>query len=63
VAFVLQRCLHLPLVWLIGVHLGYGLPGIAICRALFFILESARVALMWRHGFWSRAVGGTPVSA
>jgi len=54
VAFVLQWGVQLPLTWLVGVHLGFGLLGIAIGRLLLFALESLIVTIMWHHGFWIR---------
>jgi MATE family multidrug resistance protein len=54
VAFVLQWGAQLPLSWLVGVYLGFGLLGIATVRLLLFAVETAIVALMWRDGFWTR---------
>jgi putative MATE family efflux protein len=54
VAFALQWSAQLPLSWLVGIELGYGLLGIAVSRLLLFAVEAAIVALMWRSGFWSR---------
>jgi putative MATE family efflux protein len=53
VAFALQWGAQLPLSWLVGIELGYGLLGIAISRLLLFAAETAIVAIMWRNGFWS----------
>lgn len=54
VAFALQWGVQLPLAWLVGVHLGFGLTGIAVIRLLLFAVETAIVTLLWRNGFWSR---------
>jgi Na+-driven multidrug efflux pump len=54
VAFALQWGVQLPLAWLVGVHLGFGLTGIAISRLLLFAAETAAVTLLWRSGFWNR---------
>jgi len=55
VAFALQWGAQLPLSWLVGVHLGFGLLGIATSRLLLFAVESTLVALLWRDGFWIRS--------
>ena len=54
VAFALQWGVQLPLVWLIGVALGFGLPGIAVIRLVLFATESAIMTIAWRSGFWGR---------
>src|SRR5262249_945577 len=54
VAFALQWGLQLPLAWLLGVHLGLGLPGIAIGRLMALVAEAVIVTIMWRNGFWTR---------
>jgi len=53
VAFALQWGAQLPLSWLVGIELGYGLLGIAISRLLLFAAETAIVAMLWRNGSWS----------
>ena len=53
-AFTLQWGVQLPLAWLIGVHLGFGLLGMAISRLCLFAAEAVIVTLLWRNGFWSR---------
>ena len=55
VAFALQWVVQLPLCWLIGVHLGFGLLGMAVSRLLLYAAEAVTVAIMWRNGFWSHA--------
>jgi MATE family multidrug resistance protein len=60
VAFVLQWGVQLPLTWLVGVHLGFGLPGIAISRLLLFVTEAVIVTMIWRHGFWARQIPSPP---
>jgi MATE family multidrug resistance protein len=57
VAFVLQWGVQLPLAWFIGVHLGFGLLGMAISWLLLFAAETIIVTIMWRNGFWSPIVG------
>jgi len=54
VAFALQWGAQLPLSWLIGIELGYGLLGIAVSRFLLFAVEAAIVVLLWHSGSWSR---------
>src|SRR5713101_6364829 len=49
VAFVLQWGVQLPLAWLVGVHLGFGLTGIATSRLVLFATEAAAVTIMWRN--------------
>lgn len=61
VAFVLQWGVQLPLSWLVGVHLGFGLPGIATSRLLLFAAEAVIVTMIWRHGFWARHCPSPPV--
>ena len=53
VAFSLQWIVQLPLSWFIGVHLGFGLIGMAVCRLVLFAAEAAIVAILWHNGFWS----------
>jgi putative MATE family efflux protein len=55
VAFGLQWAVQLPLVWLIGVHFGFGLLGIALVRLFLFAMETGIVTMAWRSGFWGRA--------
>jgi putative MATE family efflux protein len=55
VAFAMQWGAQLPLVWLVGVHLGFGLLGVVVVRLLLFATETAIIAIAWRSGFWSRA--------
>ena len=55
VAFGLQWGVQLPLTWLVGVHLGFGLVGMAVCRLLLFAAEALIVATLWRNGLW---IGG-----
>ncbi|HSH99264.1 MAG TPA: MATE family efflux transporter [Reyranella sp.] len=52
VSFALQWGVQLPLSWLIGVHFGLGLLGIAINRLVLIAAESLILTLMWRNGFW-----------
>ena len=60
VALALQWLVQLPLTWLVGVHLGFGLIGIAINRLVLYVVEAAIVTLMWRSGFWSRSASRAP---
>lgn len=53
-AFLLQWAVQLPLVWWAGIHLGFGLTGIAAVRLALFVVETAILALLWRSDFWSR---------
>jgi MATE family multidrug resistance protein len=55
VAFGLQWGVQLPLIWLMGVHFGFGLFGMSVCRLLLFAVEAAIVATLWRNGLW---IGG-----
>lgn len=54
VAFALQWGAQLPIAWLVGIHLGFGLLGMTISRVLLAAAETAIVMMMWRDGFWSR---------
>ncbi len=45
-----QWGLQLPLTWLIGVHLDFGLVDMAVCRLLLFAVEAAIMAIVWHHG-------------
>ena len=38
-----------------GVHFGFGLIGMAVCRLALFATEAAIVATLWRNGLW---IGG-----
>ena len=51
-AICLQWMVQLPLVWFVGVSLGFGLPGVALVRLAVFTTESAIVTMAWRSGFW-----------
>lgn len=53
VAFALQWGGQLPLSWLIGIHLGFGLLGMAISRLVLFAAEAVIVAILWHDGFWT----------
>lgn len=53
IAFALQWAVQLPLTWLVGVYLGFGLDGIAIVRLVLFAVEAAIVTLLWQNGFWA----------
>ncbi|MGH8432182.1 MAG: MATE family efflux transporter, partial [Solimonas sp.] len=55
VAFMLQWAVQLPLAWLVGVQLGFGLIGMAASQLLIFAVETAIVTSLWRSGFWTRA--------
>jgi multidrug resistance protein, MATE family len=55
VAFALQWGVQLPLAWFVGVHLDFGLPGMAISRLALFVVEAACLTAMWANGFWHRA--------
>ena len=60
VAFGLQWGVQLPLTWVMGVHFGFGLVGMAVCRLLLFAAEALIVTMIWRHGFWARHVPSPP---
>ena len=55
VAFSLQWGVQLPLTWLVGIHLGFGLIDMAVCRLLLFAAEALIVATLWHNGLW---IGG-----
>jgi Na+-driven multidrug efflux pump len=54
VAFALQWGVQLPLAWLVGVYLDFGLIGIAWVRLLLFVTETSIVTVGWRSSFWTR---------
>ncbi len=54
-AFALQWGGQLPTSWLVGVHLGFGLVGIAINRLAWFAVEAAIATGLWHSGFWKRS--------
>jgi putative MATE family efflux protein len=56
VGFALQWGVQLPLSWLVGVHLGLGLTGMAISRLALFAVEATCLTMMWRNGFWRNGV-------
>lgn len=53
IPFFFQWGLMLPLSWVVGVQLGFGLTGIAAARALLTLLEAASYSLVWHRGRWS----------
>jgi len=61
-AFILQWALQLPLVWWVGTRLGYGLTGVAVVFVVRSLLEVGVMAMLWRWGWWKRAlVGGSDI--
>lgn len=52
IPFFCQWGLMLPLSWAIGVHLGFGLVGIAATRAVITLLEAASYSFVWAQGSW-----------
>ena len=61
VAFALQWGGQLPTSWLVGVHLGFGLVGIAVNRLAWFAIEAAIAIGLWHSGFWRRSrIVGSP---
>ncbi len=52
VSIIFQWLLFLPLAWLVGPVLGYGLLGVWLVQACYRIAQSLVFALNWRNGFW-----------
>ncbi len=49
-----QWCLYLPLAWLFGPQLGFGLLGIWLVQLLHRALSSALFIYIWSRGNWAR---------
>ncbi|MBV9992180.1 MAG: MATE family efflux transporter [Alphaproteobacteria bacterium] len=45
---------QLPMAWLVGVGLGYGLFGIALSRFVLLAVEAAIIVALWRRGDWAK---------
>ena len=54
IAFLLQWGVQLPLGWFVGVYLGFGLPGLAVNRLIWFAVEAGLCVALWRNGFWKQ---------
>jgi len=52
--FIFFWCLDLPLRWLVGVHLQYGLEAMFITPILVFSISSLYFALIWHRERWAR---------
>jgi MATE family multidrug resistance protein len=53
IPFVAHFLIQLPLMWWIGLGLGYGLRGVVGVQAAMFVAEFAAFAWMWRSGRWT----------
>ncbi len=49
----IQWCLALPLQWLLGVYLGYGLAGITLSFLFAYVLGVVIIALIWQRQRWA----------
>ena len=54
ISIIGQWCLFLPIAWLVGPWLGYGLLGVWIAQAVWRLSQAGVFALTWRSGFWKR---------
>ena len=50
--FINQWFVRLPLYWLIGIKLGYGLIGIFITMAVMYVVQTLLFINVWRNGHW-----------
>jgi putative MATE family efflux protein len=53
IAFVVQWLALLPLMWLAGVRLGFGLNGIVAVQVALTIVEAILFAWIWHRGRWT----------
>jgi len=63
ISFVLQWAAMLPLCWLVGLRLGYGLAGVAATRLALIAVETTTITWLWHSGFWSRKYAAVPAPA
>lgn len=54
-SITLQWFLYLPLCYLLGPILGFGLIGVWICHILYRTLQSAAMVIIWKKGYWKLA--------
>lgn len=54
IPFVVQWLAQLPLMWWVGVKLGYGLNGVVAVQFSLALVEAVALALIWRGGGWTR---------
>jgi len=59
IPFVTHFLIQLPLMWWVGLPLGFGLRGVVGAQAAMFLAECAAFAWIWRSGRWA----GVRVSA
>lgn len=52
ISLIAQWVFFLPLAWLIGPYLGYGLIGVWILQVGYRVVQSVILAQNWRNGFW-----------
>jgi putative MATE family efflux protein len=53
IAFMTQWLVLLPLMWLAGIRLGFGLNGIVAVQVALTIVEAALFMWIWRRGRWT----------
>lgn len=54
VSIITQWCIGLPLAWLVGPYLGWGLIWIWIANSLYRILQTGIFAALWHRGHWAK---------
>ena len=54
VTMVLQWVFFLPVAYLIGPVLGFGITGVWLAHIVYRVLQSAVFTTIWRSGSWAR---------
>ena len=54
ISFLLRSAMALPLIWLIGVRLHFGISGIATVLFVLAAIEAFVFAVVWSRGRWAR---------
>ena len=54
VSIVTQWGIFLPVAWLVGPQLGYGLFGIWVCQSGWRLLHSSALAILWERRGWTK---------
>ena len=52
VSIIAQWICFLPLAWVVGPYLGYGLVGVWLLQSLYRVAQAGVFMLNWKNGFW-----------
>ena len=53
VSILMQWAVNLPLAYLLGVHLGYGLIAVWLVQLTYRAIQSGIFILLWKQGTWA----------